>query len=161
LEFIQTWARGLVALVILVGLVELLMPQDALKPYVRMVLGLLVVIALIRPIIHELPGLRSADFSLEDVSEGDLDGVITLGEQIRERGNAVAAKLATSMDELESRVLGEVPEVESIRIVQNNRGVLTVWVKSSVYGDIRDKVLNVLEYYGWRKEIVEVIRDGA
>lgn len=51
MDGLKEWVRGLVLLVLLASCMELLLPMNAMKKYVRMTMGLLVVLAVTRPIL--------------------------------------------------------------------------------------------------------------
>ncbi len=54
MQFLKEWVRGLVMLVLLAGVLEMLVPQNAMKRYVRMVMGLLVVLGVLQPVLQLL-----------------------------------------------------------------------------------------------------------
>lgn len=65
---IDAWARALVAILLLAGIAELLLPSGAMKGYARALLGLLVLIGMLQPLVSllhgdihlDLPGLSPA-----------------------------------------------------------------------------------------------------
>jgi stage III sporulation protein AF len=50
-DFLKEWVRSLVLLVLLGGCLELLLPMSNMKKYVRMTMGLLVVLAVCKPLL--------------------------------------------------------------------------------------------------------------
>lgn len=50
MDFLKEWVRGLVTLVLLAGALEMLIPSNGMKKYVRMTMGLVIVLAVVRPI---------------------------------------------------------------------------------------------------------------
>lgn len=65
MEWLKQWVRELVMLVLLAGCLDLLVPMGSLKKYVRMVMGLLVMVSLINPIL----GLWRAEIRIDQVLE--------------------------------------------------------------------------------------------
>jgi stage III sporulation protein AF len=58
------WVRGLVMLVVLASCLELVLPMNSMKKYVRMTMGLLVVLAICRPVLSFLGHPVSIDMSI-------------------------------------------------------------------------------------------------
>jgi len=50
MDFLKEWVRGLVTLVLLAGALEMLIPSNGMKKYVRMTMGLVIVLAVVRPV---------------------------------------------------------------------------------------------------------------
>jgi stage III sporulation protein AF len=61
--FLKEWVRGLVLLVLLGGCLEMLLPMGGMKRYVRLVLGLLVMLAMVRPVLAFLGQEVKVDFA--------------------------------------------------------------------------------------------------
>lgn len=160
MEFLQQWARGLVALVVLMGLVELLLPPDSLKPYVRMVLGLLVIVALIRPILLELPGLRRWEPVLRTASESGFGQITEAGRSIQERGRIAAEEVIRENADLEEYIHRRIPESSDVRIRQDGRRV-RVWLTRDASLTVEKNLLDLLAGLGWDRNLIEVNRDAG
>lgn len=125
MAFLQEWVRGLVMLVLLASCLELLLPMNGMKRFVRMSMGLLVVLAVTRPIFGLLgqsvkvePRLfeSEADKALPTVGE-----IVAAGEQFRTKSRALAAA------ELQSRLAAEAEAVaKGVKGVQSVRAEVNV-----------------------------------
>ncbi|HEX2954313.1 MAG TPA: stage III sporulation protein AF [Bacillota bacterium] len=158
IEFIQNWARGFIALVILMGLIELLLPPDALRNYVRMVLGLLVIVALVRPIIQEIPGLKSWEPTLKTASTTGIDQVIGTGKMIRERGIRAANNGIKDNIDLETALQQRLPTIPIRHIERAGRRV-KITLPATTPLEAESQVIQTLGQLGWDKNAIEVIRD--
>lgn len=159
MEFIQGWVRGLVALVVLVGFVELMLPQDGFKPYVRMILGLLVVLALIRPIIYKLPEWQHMELTLAK-PDYPVEDLMTLGENIRRRGAAAASRLMPVERQLEEELRRRIPDIGELHIRSGDDGRCRIWLLSQEKSGLRESVWRELKSMGWNEQKIEVITDG-
>ncbi|MGE5674249.1 MAG: stage III sporulation protein AF [Mycobacterium leprae] len=108
MEFLKDWVRNLVMLVILAGCLELLVPAGGMKKYVRMTMGLLVVLAVTRPILGFLGRPIVVDLSALASTEGQpLPGL----EQIMQQATAFRAKnSALALDEVRWKIEAEVSD---------------------------------------------------
>lgn len=52
MSFLVEWLHALVSLILLLALAELILPEGAMRPYVRVVLGVVLVIAILRPVVQ-------------------------------------------------------------------------------------------------------------
>lgn len=159
IEFIQQWAREFIALVILMGLVELLLPPDSLRNYVRMVLGLLVIVALVRPIIHELPGIKSWEPTLKTASTTGLDRILGAGSLIRERGNLAASEVIKNYMDLERALQERLPNIPINRVEKVGSRLRVALNETAPVGSEK-KIIQAFAELGWDKGAIEVIRDA-
>ncbi|MFT9493650.1 stage III sporulation protein AF [Anaerosolibacter sp.] len=60
--FLRTWTLNIVMVVIFISFVELLLPSSSMKKYIKMVVGLLVILVILNPIIELLYG----DINVQD-----------------------------------------------------------------------------------------------
>jgi len=106
MAWLVEWLRQIIAIVLLAGIVELLLPNNAYQRYVRLVLGLFILLALLSPILTLLQGelgprleasIRdwqgSANRQMADGSEA-LAEVQRQADGLRERQQEQAARLA-------------------------------------------------------------------
>ncbi|MFZ5816802.1 MAG: stage III sporulation protein AF [Bacillota bacterium] len=70
MDALKDWVRGLIMLLVLASLLELLLPMNGMKKFVRMAMGLLIVLGVVRPVVGLLgqpvavePGLLVSDGS--------------------------------------------------------------------------------------------------
>ena len=159
MEFLREWARNLASLVVMLGLIELLLPQDSLRPYVRMVLGLLVIVALIRPVLHELPGLKAWEPALRSASESGVEQAIETGDRIRERGGAAAGEVVRGDIDWAEFIKRRVPGL-IIRRVRRDGGRMQIWVAHETRPESEEETIRLLTDLGWDKNLIEVRRDA-
>jgi len=56
LAWLAAWLKQVIAVVLLAGLIDLLLPNKAMQRYVRLVAGLIILLTIMSPIIHLLQG---------------------------------------------------------------------------------------------------------
>ncbi len=105
---IDAWARSLVAILLLAGVAELLLPSGTMKGYARALLGLLVLLAMLQPLV----GLLHGDLRL------DLTDFPALGAQVgRAQTSAAESAALKAYEELvadqAARIAEQVPGVQS------------------------------------------------
>lgn len=68
MEFLSQWARGIISIVILSAFLELLLPKGTTQKYVKLAMGLIIIIFMITPLTKirkvELP--KTLEVSYED-----------------------------------------------------------------------------------------------
>lgn len=52
MSFLVGWLHALISLVLLLALAELILPEGTMRPYVRVILGAVLVIAILRPVVE-------------------------------------------------------------------------------------------------------------
>ncbi|MBD2847289.1 stage III sporulation protein AF [Paenibacillus sp. IB182496] len=67
MEWLTDWLRQVIAILLLGGLVDLLLPSDTFQRYVRLVVGLLILLTLLTPILRLMQG----DFTQQIVAGWD------------------------------------------------------------------------------------------
>lgn len=88
MEALKEWVRGLVLLVIVASLFEMLLPMSAMKKYVRMAMGLLIVLSVVRPVVGLLGQPVQFDPELlvsESSAVPSLSQIMAQAGQFRER----------------------------------------------------------------------------
>jgi stage III sporulation protein AF len=95
MDGLKDWVRGLVLLVLLGSCLELLLPMNSMKKYVRMALGLLIVLSTTRPIIGLLGQPVTVDAELfaapPDKHLPTLREILDQAAQFRAKSRALAA----------------------------------------------------------------------
>lgn len=56
LEWLSDWLRQIIAVILLAGIIDLLLPSNAYQRYVRLVIGLIILLTLLSPILRLLQG---------------------------------------------------------------------------------------------------------
>lgn len=138
MDFLKEWVRGLVMLVILATCLEMMLPMTAMRKYVRMTMGLLVVLAVIQPIFGFMRQTVTVTNLFPDDDAGNLptiNQIMSRAEQFREKNQTLA------LTEARTRLTGEA--------VQAARGVKGV-------ADARADVLLAQEKGEYRVRSVSV-----
>lgn len=149
------WVRGILYLLFFVTLVQLLLPDDALRKYVRLIVGLVVLAALIQPIAGLLSNPQRFGDMLEgllafDASAPRVEDSIADGERLR--NDWLEGALAHDLAFEQRRIEGYMSLVEGVQGSRVER--LTFGADGSVsaldlvvYGDrdrLEERVVDVL-----------------
>lgn len=62
IEFLSSWAQGIIVAVIIAALIELILPNGSSKKYVKVVIGMYILFTIVSPIIKKIGG-RDADLN--------------------------------------------------------------------------------------------------
>lgn len=66
IEFMSSWVKGLGLAIVIVSILEMLLPNNKTKKYIRMVMGIYVLFTIISPFINNQKILESSQLNLED-----------------------------------------------------------------------------------------------
>ena len=85
MEWLQNWIRNLILVILLAHFIELLLPDNELRKYVKVVIGFFVIIVILTPLLQvtnrQLPGL---DFNLVATRTPSFAEIVDRGKQLRE-----------------------------------------------------------------------------
>ena len=103
IEFLSSWAKGLGVTIVIVSILEMLLPNNKTKKYIKMVLGVYVIFNIISPIIQnkEIFNLDELDLSDYQTTETSAIDQTSMDERI--------AKLY--MQELEKDITKKIKEM--------------------------------------------------
>lgn len=96
MDGVKEWVKGLVLLALLASCLELMLPMGKMKRYVKLTMGLLIVLATLKPVFGLLGQEVALTAGLFEVDAGAAKGVPTLGEimaraqDFREKNKALA-----------------------------------------------------------------------
>lgn len=79
-DFIYSWIKDLVIIFIIITLVDLVMPKGSMHRYIRFVIGLLIIFAVINPFVN----LGNIDFQLDKEVFRNIDNQFSINEEIIE-----------------------------------------------------------------------------
>ncbi len=65
-EFLSSWTKGLGVTIVIVSILEMLLPNNKTKKYIRMVLGIFVIFNIISPLIQNKDKLNLSNLDFED-----------------------------------------------------------------------------------------------
>lgn len=152
------WIRAVLLVSFLATLVKLLLPDNTLRPFVRLVMGFVVLSVLIQPLLAVVQDPDPWDGLFGDLSVGasafQTQSWIHVGQQVTERGTAVAVEQVTInvSRQIEAIVslLIEVEEVQVNELRLTDSGVerLTLDLRGAMEtGDGRVKEV-LFKYFG-------------
>lgn len=109
---IGAWVRNIALVVVLAGIMELLLPQGEMRRYVRVVAGLLVLLAMLNPVVGLLEGATAFNAGYLAVFAPRTSGAGL--EAIRDRGESLKRVNETlAVDEFRRRLEAEAAMVAS------------------------------------------------
>jgi stage III sporulation protein AF len=106
MDYLKEWVRGLVVLVLLASCLELFLPMGNMKKYVKMTMGLLIVLATLKPIFGLL-GQPIANVSLDFLDKGSGPSLPTLNQIMAEANRFREKNQALASEEVQSGLAAE------------------------------------------------------
>lgn len=103
IEFLSSWAKSLGVTIVIVSILEMLLPNNKTKKYIKMVLGVYVIFNIIAPIVKnkEILDLENIDSSKYQTVETSIVNQTSMDERIKE----------LYIDELEKDITKKVKEM--------------------------------------------------
>lgn len=83
IEFLSSWAQGIIVAVIIATLIEMILPNSSSKKYVKVVIGMYILFTIVSPIIKKLGG---KDINLNTIN------IEKYEQQISKSDNAISRK---------------------------------------------------------------------
>ncbi|MFM9279075.1 stage III sporulation protein AF [Paenibacillus jiagnxiensis] len=122
MSWLGEWLRHLVMVVLLAAFVDLILPSRSMERYVRLVLSLLVLLALISPIAQLLRGnpaaeLRQAFLAQERAESGQqqsLERILAQGQQLQRKQEQTAMQYAAG--EVARQMKGQIEQETGERV---------------------------------------------
>lgn len=136
MEGIKEWVKGLVLLALLASCLELVLPMGNMKRYVKLTMGLLIVLATLKPIFGFLgqPVAVTADFLETDAPTGvpTLGQILASAEAFREKNQALAVgEVESGLSAEAARAARSVKGVaDAVAEVQVEEGTQNVTIKA-------------------------------
>lgn len=141
IEGIGIWIRTIVTVIFLATMLEMFLPGGTMQKYVRVVMGLLLLLVILNPLIN----LAGKDYSWqariwEVGNEQGLQAVLAAGEQLRvEQEKYALQEYKNRLAEQVTRVVNRIPGIKKVRaeviIVEDAKSKdygrvmgLTLWV---------------------------------
>lgn len=66
IEFISTWVKGLGVAIVIVSIIEMILPNNKTKKYIKMVLGIYIIFNIISPLVKNKDKLNLEDLNLNN-----------------------------------------------------------------------------------------------
>lgn len=118
IPWIKQWVGNVIVLVFLAMLLELLLPRGSMQRFVRVVMGLLVMLAVLQPVF----GLLSHGLGLEGLGAAvsgpslNIDSILADAERLRqENSDLTLAAYRRQLEQTMEQRLGQLPGVSSAR----------------------------------------------
>ena len=83
IEFLSSWAQGIIVAVIIATLIEMILPNSSSKKYVKVVIGMYILFTIVSPIIKKVGG---KDINLNTIN------IEKYEQQIEKRDNTISRK---------------------------------------------------------------------
>ena len=83
IEFLSSWAQGIIVAVIIATLIEMILPNSSSKKYVKVVIGMYILFTIVSPIIKKLGG-KDINLSTIDIEKYE--------QQISKSDNTISRK---------------------------------------------------------------------
>lgn len=83
IEFLSSWAQGIIVAVIIATLIEMILPNSSSKKYVKVVIGMYILFTIVSPIIKKLGG---KDINLDTIN------IEKYEQQISKSDNTISRK---------------------------------------------------------------------
>jgi stage III sporulation protein AF len=86
MEFLSEWMRGLILIIFLAVALDMILPNNAMQRYVKLVMGLLIILLMLSPLLKFYgTSIYEMDFTLDKMLAQDGKGLPSL-EQIEQKG---------------------------------------------------------------------------
>lgn len=124
IEWISSWLKQIVLLVLIATFIDLLLPNNAMDRYVKLVMGLLIIMAILSPtlqLLHSELDLSSIALSDKYEEGKQMDPI----DQIKEKGNDLKKSQETFVQKEVERSIGEMVEKDlthqfPVEVIQTN-----------------------------------------
>ena len=83
IEFLSSWAQGIIVAVIIATLIEMILPNSSSKKYVKVVIGMYILFTIVSPIIKKVGG-KDIDLNTIDIEKYE--------QQIAKSDNTISRK---------------------------------------------------------------------
>ncbi|HEU4962845.1 MAG TPA: stage III sporulation protein AF [Bacilli bacterium] len=92
IEFLSHWMRGLILVIFLAVFLDMLLPSNKMQRYVRLVMGLLIILIMLNPVLKIYNGSSAyeMDLSLDTMLQGESGGGMPSVNQVLAQGEALS-----------------------------------------------------------------------
>lgn len=115
MDYLRELTRNLVLILVLAAFLEMLLPGKKFKPYLRLVVGLFVLLTIVQPILEFVDQDLQFHFTMPEASIGQRDTILADGYELQKHHGEEAAK--TIQNNLEKQVeamIYLIPQVEKV-----------------------------------------------
>lgn len=110
IEFLSDWMRGLILVIFLAVFLDMMLPNNVLQRYAKVVMGLLVILFMLTPVL-KLAGtsVYEMNFSVDDLLPGSKDKGLPAIEQIQAQGEQLGQNnAALTMQQWKTNMAAEI-----------------------------------------------------
>ena len=135
IEFLSSWAQGIIVAVIIATLIEMILPNSSSKKYVKVVIGMYILFTIVSPIIKKLGG--------KDINLNTID-IEKYEQQISKSDNTISRKF----EDNNTRSIKDIYVSNDIDTIKERWNSLNISKVVSIKGN-RLKLLNArIKEYG-------------
>lgn len=87
IEFMSSWVKGLGLAIVIVSILEMLLPNNKTKKYIRMVMGIYILFTIVSPFVSNQKNFNINDINLEDYTTSEVSTRVdqsSMNERIQE-----------------------------------------------------------------------------
>ncbi|MCF6096683.1 stage III sporulation protein AF [Thermovorax subterraneus] len=116
---LSSWIKQVILVVIFTLFVDLLMPSNDLRKYIKVTLGIIVIIAILNPIISLLKADKFFDgIQLEAMEYLDEDSISNQAEKLKQKHIKMALELFEK--ELEEKLVRQLKQITSLAVYKTD-----------------------------------------
>lgn len=146
--FLGSWARQLAFLILFVSIIEMILPHGELRRYVKMILGLVVLVAMMEPLFHMVQGDEWINALLAPATmvSSELGSPVAVGTAMAKTAINDAATLAQL--DLEDTIAALLLTMEGVEDAQvrflGTRSEVKLVIRSGASADIQSRTARMV-----------------
>lgn len=126
INFLSVWAEQLIVSIVVGSIIEMILPNNKNKKYIKIVIGIYILFTIISPLVNKKDMFEIDSFDIEEYVTTNTEGSIQLNENVNQ----------TSMDErLQELYVQELENNIKAKVKQEGYNAITCKVDAVLYGD--------------------------
>lgn len=126
INFLSNWAEQLIVAIVISSIIEMVLPDNKNKKYIKIVIGIYILFTIISPLINKEDLFNIDSFDIESYVDTDTSGSIQSSEEVNQ----------TSMDErLQELYVQELENNIKAKAKQEGYNAISCNVDAVLYGD--------------------------
>ena len=126
ISFLSNWAEQLIIAIVICSIIEMILPDNKNKKYIKIVIGIYILFTIISPLVNKEDLFDMDSFDIESYVDTDTSGSIQSSEKINQ----------TSMDErLQELYVQELENNIKAKVKQEGYNAISCNVDAVLYGD--------------------------
>lgn len=126
IDFLSIWAEQLIVSIVVGSIIEMILPDNKNKRYIKIVIGIYILFSIISPVVNKKDAFDINSFDIEEYVTTNTEGSIQLNENVNQ----------TSMDErLQELYVQELENNIKAKVKQEGYNVISCKVDAVLYGD--------------------------